>query len=318
MKLPTIADVRNAAKCIAPYIHQTPVLTCSSINAITGASIFFKCENFQKVGAFKARGASYAALLLSDEQRKNGLATHSSGNHAQAVAYIAQKLQIPAYIVMPNNSPKVKIAAVKEYGAQLIFCGNTIQDREQTVAEVVKNKQAHFIHPYNNQAVIAGQGTAALELLQAQPHLDYLLAPIGGGGLVSGTAITTKAISPSTVIIGIEPALASDAYLSVKSGKIEPQMPPITIADGLRTNLGNITFACIQQYVDDIVIVSEQSIIAAMKMIWQRMKIIIEPSCAVPLAAILEQKIEVKGKKVGIILTGGNVDVESVSSLFQA
>ena len=308
----TIEDINAAHLSIAPYIHKTPVLTSESINQITGANIYFKCENFQKIGAFKMRGAMNAALNLPNEQLQKGIATHSSGNHAQAVARAASILGVPAYIVMPENAPAIKKAATKGYGGIITFCEPTVEARETTLEKIMERTGATMIHPFNDVHVITGQGTTAKELYEQLPTnaiLDYLLAPIGGGGLMSGTAIYSKLQSPSTQVIGAEPQKVDDAKRSLQTGKIEHNATTDTIADGLKTDLGPLTFQFLQQYLDDILTVSEKSIVEAMRLIWERMKIIIEPSCAVPLAAVLNNPEVFKQKNVGIILTGGNVDI---------
>jgi threonine dehydratase len=307
--LPSFSDIQTAHDRIRPFIHRTPVLTSKSINQIVGAELFFKCENFQKVGAFKFRGACNSVLALSDEEAKKGVCTHSSGNHAAALALAARMRGIPAYIVMPENAPEIKKKAVAGYGAQITFCEPTLAARESTLKKVAAETGATEIHPYNYFNVICGQGTAAKELIEETGQLDILMAPVGGGGLLSGTAISAKAMLPDVLVIAAEPAGADDAFRSFQSKTLQPSVNPKTIADGLLTSLGSITFPIIQNEVDQIVTVSEESIIAAMRMIWERMKIIIEPSSAVPLAAILENKVDVKGKKVGIILSGGNVDL---------
>jgi threonine dehydratase len=310
--MPTIKDIHQAAKRIAPYIHRTPVLTNHSISRIAGTEIYFKCENFQKVGAFKARGAANAVFSLSEKDAACGVATHSSGNHAAALALAAQSRGIKSYIVMPNNAPQVKKDAVKGYQAEITFCAPTLDAREAGLAEVVDKTGATFIHPYNDYRIIAGQATAALELLEEISDLDIVLTPVGGGGLTSGTALTVKSLSPQTQMIAVEPEMADDAYRSFRAGKIIPSNNPQTVADGLLTSLGDKTFAVIQKYVDDIVLVSEEGIIEAMRLIWERMKIVVEPSAAVPLAAIITNQINIKGKKVGIILSGGNVDLNKL------
>ncbi|MDO8929157.1 MAG: pyridoxal-phosphate dependent enzyme [Bacteroidota bacterium] len=307
--LPIFSDIQTAHDRIRPFIHRTPVLTSKSINQIVGAELFFKCENFQKVGAFKFRGACNSVLALSDEEAKKGVCTHSSGNHAAALALAARMRGIPAYIVMPENAPEIKKKAVAGYGAQITFCEPTLAARESTLKKVAAETGATEIHPYNYFNVICGQGTAAKELIEETGQLDILMAPVGGGGLLSGTAISAKAMLPDVRVIAAEPAGADDAFRSFQSKTLQPSVNPKTIADGLLTSLGSLTFPIIQNEVDQIVTVSEESIIAAMRMIWERMKIIIEPSSAVPLAAILENKVNVKGKKVGIILSGGNVDL---------
>lgn len=311
IKIPTLADVQQAHDRIEEAIHRTPVLTNRQVNERSGAEVFFKCENFQRVGAFKFRGASNAIFSLSEEESKNGVATHSSGNHAQAVALAAKMRDIPAYIVMPENSPEVKKKAVRGYGAEITFCEPTQEARENTLKEVVEKTGATFIHPYNDPRIIAGQGTAALELLEEQPDLDIILVPVGGGGLASGTAIAAAGLKPEVKVIGCEPEIADDAYLSLKSGKLHPSKNTMTVADGLRTGLGELTFACLQQHLHDIVTISEEEIVEAMRYTWERMKIIIEASCAVPVAALFNKKIkDLEGKKIGIIITGGNVDLD--------
>ena len=311
-KIPTIEEIRNAAIRINPYIHHTPILTCSGINNLTGGEIFFKCENFQKVGAFKARGATNAVFSLSENEVSRGVATHSSGNHAAALAYAARLRGIAAHIVMPRTAPKVKQEAVAGYGAQISFCEPSLQAREENLAKVVKETGAVFIHPYNDYRIIAGQATAALELLEEINGLDIVLTPVGGGGLTSGTALTVKYLSPKTKMIATEPENADDAFRSFHAGKIIPSIHPDTIADGLLTSLGDKTFGIIQNFVDDIVTVSEDGIIQAMRLIWERMKIIVEPSAAVPLGAILTHRIDITGKRVGIILSGGNVALDKL------
>ncbi|MDR9418593.1 pyridoxal-phosphate dependent enzyme [Gracilimonas sp.] len=309
---PKIETIKEAQERIAGYAHRTPVLTSKQVNEKTGSEIFFKCENFQKVGAFKFRGASNAIFSLSEEEATNGVATHSSGNHAQAVALAAKLRGIPAYVVMPENAPKVKVKAVKNYGAEVTFCESTLEARETTLEKVVKRTGATFIHPYDDARIIAGQGTCAMELLEDHPDLDIIIAPVGGGGLLSGTAIAAKAIKPNIQVIGAEPANANDAYQSFKEGKLIPVQNPNTIADGLRTSLGKLPFSIIIEYVDDIVTVPEESIVEAMRYVWERLNMIIEASCAVPVAAVFDGKVDVKGKKVGIIITGGNVDLENL------
>lgn len=309
LSIPTFHDIRKAAATIDAYAHKTPVLTSSLIDERAHAQLFFKCENFQKVGAFKFRGGCNTVMSLSEVDAQKGVATHSSGNHAQALALSAKLRGIKAYVVMPENAPTVKVEAVKNYGADITFCESTLEARESTLQKVVDRTGATFIHPYNDARVIAGQGTAALELLNEYPDLNLLLTPLGGGGLLSGSSISAKAMSPSIKVIGTEPELADDGFRSFQSGKIEPVLRTDTIADGLRTSVGELPFRIIKENVDDIVTVSEESIIEAMRFIWERMNMIIEPSCAVPIAAIFEGKVDVKGKKAGIIITGGNVDL---------
>ena len=304
--------IRAAHQRIRPHIHRTPVLTSERLNTASGASLFFKCENFQKVGAFKARVATNAVFALGEAAAQRGVATHSSGNHAAALTRAATLRRIPAHIVMPNNSARVKISAVEGYGGQIVFCEPTQEAREKACAEVIAKTGATLIHSFENEDVMAGQGTAALELIEDIADLDMLLCPIGGGGLLSGTAVAAKAMRPAIRVIAAEPANADDAAQSFRAGKLIRVTKPDTIADGLRTNVGAPNFAIIQRYVDDIVTVSEAAIIAAMRTIWETMKIIIEPSAAVPYAAILERKIDIDGQRVGIILTGGNVDLDAL------
>lgn len=296
-----------AHESIKTHTHNTPVLTSSYINAIAGCELYFKCENFQKVGAFKARGALHAALQLSDDKKRHGIATHSSGNHGQAVAWAAKMLGIPAHIVMPENAPNVKIAAVKDYGGLVTLCESTLAGREAALAKVVSKTGAHFIHPYNDVAVITGQATCAKELLATHPDLNAIVTPVGGGGLLSGTALSASFFGRGVRVYGAEPEGASDAWQSFRAGRLIPLKQSNTIADGLRTSLGHHGFAIIMQRVTDILMVSDSEIISAMRLIWERLKIIIEPSCAVPLAAILRHPKFFEGQKVGIILTGGNV-----------
>lgn len=307
--LPDYDDVERAHELVRPMVHRTPVLTSRSINQITGGDLWFKCENFQKVGAFKFRGASNAVFSLSDEDAARGVATHSSGNHAAALALAARMRGIPAYIVMPRTSPEIKKAAVAGYGGIITLCEPTLQSRESTLLQVVGQTGATEVHPYNNFFVIAGQATAAKELIEDSGSFHQIIAPVGGGGLLSGTAISVKYLMPGCRVIAAEPAGADDAFRSFQSKALIPSENPTTIADGLLTSLGERNFRIIMDKVDDIVTVSEETIVLAMRMIWERMKIIIEPSSAVPLAAILEGKIVVRGMKTGIILSGGNLDL---------
>lgn len=307
--LPTFDDIKKAHERILPYIHRTPVMTSKSINEIVGAELFFKCENLQKVGAFKFRGACNSVFALSPKEAKGGVCTHSSGNHAAALTLAARMRGIPAYIVMPENAPEIKKKAVAGYGAQITFCEPTQAARESTLAEVARKTGATEIHPYNYFNVICGQGTAAKELIEDAGALEVVMAPVGGGGLLSGTALSTKALLPNACVIAAEPAGADDAFRSFYSKTLHPSVSPKTIADGLLTSLGSLTFPLVLANVDQIVTVSEDGIVAAMRMIWERMKIIIEPSSAVPLAAILENKFDFEGQKIGIILSGGNVDL---------
>jgi threonine dehydratase len=309
---PTLDDIHQAAQRIKPYIHRTPILTNESLNQKVGARVFLKCENFQKVGAFKFRGASNAVFSLSDEEAARGVSTHSSGNHAQALALAARLRGIPAYIVMPSNAPAVKKAAVAAYGGQITFCEPTLQAREATLAQIVEETGSEVVHPYNDERVIAGQGTAAVEFLEEVPDLDVMITPVGGGGLLSGTSIAATEIKKGIRVIAGEPEMADDAYRSLQSGEILPSVKPKTIADGLLTSLGTKTFPIIQKHVEQIVTVSEQGISDSMKFIWERLKIIIEPSSAVAVGVLWERKIDLTGLKVGLILSGGNVDLEKL------
>jgi threonine dehydratase len=297
---------------IRGHIRRTPVLTISRLDDVNKASLFFKCENFQKVGAFKARGATNAVFALDEMTARRGVATHSSGNHGAAVARAAKLRGIPAHIVMPSNSAKVKIRAVESYGAKIVLCEPTEQSRETTCADVIIKTGATLIHSFENEHVMAGQGTAAVELLEDVSDLDLVTCPVGGGGLLSGTAVAAKSLRPKIKVIAAEPANADDTAQSFRAGKRIVTEKKFTIADGLRTNVGAPNFAIIQRYVDDIVTVSEEAIISAMRSIWETMKIIIEPSAAVPYAAIVEGKIDVAGQRIGIILTGGNVDLDGL------
>ena len=306
---PSLTDIRAAADRIRRHIHRTPVLSCAGIDRIVGARLFFKCENFQKVGAFKIRGATNAVLSLNERAAAAGVATHSSGNHAAALALAARLRGVPAYVVMPDTAPQVKKDAVAGYGAQITFCAPTLEAREAGLAQVVAETGAAFIPPYNDERIITGQATAALELLADIPDLDLILTPVGGGGLVSGTALTVRGLSSRSRVIAAEPKGADDAYRSFRAGHIIPSVNPQTIADGLLTSLGDKTFAIIRDCVDDIVTVEEADIIRAMRLIWERMKIIVEPSAAVPLGALLGRSVDVRGKRVAIILSGGNVDL---------
>jgi threonine dehydratase len=309
---PDLNTIIQSAKRIEPYIHKTPVYKSDNLNNIVKAKVFFKCENFQKAGAFKSRGAINAVFLLSENEIKKGVCTHSSGNHAAALSRAAKLRGSKAYIVMPENSSQVKIAAVKNYGGIITFCKPNLKSRETTIEKIKQDIGSVEIHPYNDYRIIAGQATAALELIENTKHLDVILAPIGGGGLMSGTALTTHYISPETTILAAEPEGANDAYQSFIKKKFIPSENPQTIADGLLTSLGSLTFPIIMKYVDDIITVSDKSIIMAMKLIWERMKIIIEPSSAVPFAAILENVSKFRNKRVGIILSGGNVDLSKL------
>src|SRR6266536_4762142 len=305
-------SIRAAHERIRLYISHTPVLTSSRLDKASGASLFFKCENFQKIGAFKARGATNAVFSLDDATARRGVATHSSGNHGAALARAAKLRGIPAHIVMPSNSAKVKVRAVASYGAQIVSCEPTEAARESACAEVIAKTGATLIHSFENEDVIAGQGTAVVEFLEDVPDVDLVVCPVGGGGLLCGTAVAAKSMRPKIKVMAVEPANADDAAQSFRAGRRIHTEKKFTIADGLRKNVGAPNFAIIQRHVDDIVTVSEEAIIAAMRTIWETMKIIIEPSAAVPYAAIVERKIDIAGKRVGIILTGGNVDLDAL------
>ena len=305
----TLRTIQQAAERIKPYVHRTPVLTNESLDQRVGAQVFLKCENMQKVGAFKFRGACNAVYSLSDEEARSGVCTHSSGNHAQALALAARLRGIPAFIVMPDNAPQVKKDAVAGYGGQITFCEPTLQARESTMESIRLDTGAAVIHPYNDERVIAGQGTAALELLEDVPDLDVIITPVGGGGLLSGTAIAATESKKGIRVIAGEPELADDAYRSMQAGEIIPSVNPKTVADGLLTSLGTLTFPIICERVEQIVTVSEQGIIDSMKFIWERAKLVIEPSAAVAVAVLWEKKIDLTGLKVGVILSGGNVDL---------
>ncbi|OYZ01226.1 MAG: serine dehydratase [Sphingobacteriia bacterium 28-36-52] len=312
----TQSAIEKAHEKIKPFIHHTPVLTNSSINGMVGAELFFKCENFQKIGAFKIRGGMNAALSLSPEQITKGLATHSSGNHAQAIAFAAKTLGTKAFIVMPENSPSVKVNAVKGYGAEVIFCAPNQAAREEALNKIVAETGAEFIHPYDDNRVITGQATCVKELIETVPTLEIVLTPVGGGGLLSGTALGAHYFKPTLKVYAGEPEGAADAILSFKSGKVEKAPYVNTIADGLLTTLSERTLSIIREYVTDIFLVTEDEIKAALRLVYERMKIVVEPSCVVPLAAVLKHKDLFKGKKIGIILTGGNVDLKKFADWF--
>jgi len=296
-------------KRIAPYIHRTPVLTSRLIDKKAGAALFFKCENFQGMGAYKLRGATNAILQLSESDREKGVVTHSSGNFAQALALAAQSLGVDAHIVMPSSAPKVKMDGVKTYGGKIYICAPTLTAREAEADRITRETGATFLHPSNDPEVILGQGTAALELLEDYPDLEYIVTPVGGGGLIAGSALATHYFGKNCLVIGGEPFEVDDAYRSFHSGKIETNETTNTIADGLKTVLGDKTFPIIRKYVHDIIRVTEEEIVEAMKLIWERMKIIVEPSSAVALAAVLREPDRFHAKKVGIIISGGNVDL---------
>lgn len=308
-------DILKAVERIRPWIHKTPVLTSRTLDARCGGSIFLKCENFQKVGAFKFRGAINAILQLTDEERTQGVITHSSGNHGQALARAGQLVGVPVTVVMPSTAPAIKKAATEGYGATVVTCEPTLASREATVHAMIEQHGYTLIHPFDNWRVIAGQGTAAWELLDQAGPLDMVITPVGGGGLLAGTALAVKGRSPETKVIGTEPLAADDAKRSLATGIIQPSHDPKTVADGLRTSLGEKPFAVISKHVDSIVTATEPEILDAMRFVWERFKIIIEPSCAVPVAPILNGALDVRGLRVGIIITGGNVDLDP---LFQA
>ena len=308
-QLPNISDIRQAHEHIKPFIHCTPVMTCSMLNQLAGATLFFKCENFQKTGSFKIRGATNAVSQLSKQQLEQGVATHSSGNHGAALALAAASRKARAYIVMPSNAPEVKKKAVLGYGAKVIECEPTLQAREETLNKVVEDTGATFIHPYNHPHIIAGQGTACIELLEEVGYCDYVIPPVGGGGLLSGTAIAAKALFPDMQTIAAEPSGADDAYRSFHAQTLIPSTHPNTIADGLLTSLGKLTFSAIRKYVADILTVDEDMIRYAMRLRWERMKIVVEPSGAVPFGVVMAHRKQFEGKRIGIIISGGNIDL---------
>lgn len=302
-------EIKEAYHRIKPHVHQTPVLTSSYINSLTGAEVFFKCENFQKGGSYKIRGALNATLMLSEAERSKGIATHSSGNFAQAVSISAIITGTQAHIVMPENAPVIKKQATQDYGSKVYFCESTLTAREETLNQVVAETGASRLHPSNDIPVIIGQGTCAYELIEQVSNLDYIIAPIGGGGVGAGTILATKNYAPSIDVVGAEPANADDAYRSLEVGEIQASVAPNTIADGLRTQLGDNNFPIIKEGIHSIILVTEEEIIAAMKLVWNRMKIIIEPSSATTLAVVLKSKDIFRQKRVGLIITGGNVDL---------
>lgn len=312
LESPSLADVQAAAARIEPYIHHTPIMRCSAIDEIVGASVHFKCENLQKVGAFKFRGACNTVLSLSEKEIENGIATHSSGNHGAAVALAARIRGTTAVVVMPSNTSAVKQAAVAHYGARIVHCEPNDESRRRTLEAIIAEEGRTLVHPFDDVRVIAGQGTAALEFLEQVPDLDIIMTPVGGGGLLSGTATVVAALSPKTRVIGAEPAGADDTYQSFRAGHIIPVGVPDTIADGLRTTVGELTFPIIARHVSDIVRVSEEAIVEAMRLTWQRTKLIVEASAAVPLAALLEGTVDVRDARVGIIISGGNVDLDAL------
>lgn len=312
MYIPTFDDVKAAHERIKPHIHRTPIHTSSYFNDLVGAELFFKCENFQKAGAFKVRGASNAVFGLSDDAAKQGVATHSSGNHALSLSYAAGRRGIPCNVVMPRTAPQAKKDAVKGYGGIITECEPSTSSREEVFAQVQAKTGGDFVHPYNDPRVIAGQGTCSRELMEQTDGVDMVIAPIGGGGMISGTCLTLSNIAPETEIIAAEPEQADDAYRSFKAGHIIADDAPVTIADGLKVPLKELTWHFVSNHVTDILTASEEEIIAAMKLTWQRMKIVMEASCAVPLATILKNKDRFAGKRVGVIITGGNVDLDTL------
>jgi threonine dehydratase len=309
MQLPAFSDIQAAHQRIRPFIHRTPVMTSRLLNELFGCELYFKCENFQKVGAFKFRGATNAVLQLDEVHKKRGVVTHSSGNHAAALALAARMNGIKAFIVMPENAPAVKKEAVAGYGAEITFCKPTLSAREETCRSIMEREGATLIHPYDNFNVICGQGTAAFELLEETEALDFVIAPVGGGGLLSGTSTCAKGISKAIRVIGAEPVNANDAWKSFKSGILTPSVNPLTVADGLLTSLSELTFSIIKKNADDILTATEESIISCMRLVWERMKIIIEPSSATVLAIISGNREYFSGKKAGLIISGGNVDL---------
>ena len=311
------SEVLDAHGRIADAINKTPVMTSRTLNEWAGASVFLKCENYQRMGAFKFRGAYNTIIQLSEEEKRKGVITHSSGNHAQAVALSCKLLGIKAVIVMPENSPLVKVNATRGYGADVVFCKNNVESREQTARSLIEQHGYTMVHPYDNDNIIRGAGTAALELVREIGALDAVFCPVGGGGLLSGTVIATKGASPGAKVIAVEPENANDAYLSFKAGKIITNKTTNTIADGLRTNLCERTFAIIKEHVDDIITVSEQEIIDALEFLWERMKIVVEPSGAVAVAGVISGMIKNNGKKVGAIISGGNIDLGDIFAMLE-
>jgi threonine dehydratase len=310
--MPTFQDIKNAHKRIRPFIHRTPVLTNSSLNKLSGADLYFKCENFQKVGSFKIRGATNTVLQLTDEELALGIVTASSGNHGAALCMAVSNRGGKTIVVMPNNTPKIKVDNVERNGGEIVWCEPIQASREKVLQEIMDETGAVLVHPYNDERIIAGQGTAAKELLEDYPDLERIVSPVSGGGLLSGTLCSAKEMKPGILVYGAEPAEADDAYRSLQSGEIQANKTTNTICDGLRAQIGTITFPIIQEKVDGIITVTEDEIIHSMRLIWERMKIIVEPSSAITLSAILKRKELFKGKKVGLILSGGNVDLEDL------
>jgi threonine dehydratase len=309
--MPTLTDIEHAYQRIQPWVNKTPVITSRTLNRMVNAQVYCKCENFQRAGAFKIRGVMNKLLQLNEKQQKQGIITHSSGNHAQAVALASSLLSIKAVIVMPKNAPKVKVEATKGYGAEIVYCENTVRSREETCQQLLEKHHYILVHPYDDEQIIAGAGTVAWELIQQTEGLDNIFCPVGGGGLVSGTSIACKGLTPSSKMIGVEPEKADDAFRSFRDGQLYPSTYPSTIADGLRTSLSKRTFSIIKKNVDEIITVGEQEIVDAMKFLWTRMKIIVEPSGAVSLAGVLKNRKVIQGKQIGIIISGGNINLDS-------
>jgi len=311
-----LSDVREAYARIKDNVVKTPVMTSTTIDGMTGCHVHFKCENFQRVGAFKFRGAFNTVSQLTEDEQQKGVIAHSSGNHAQALALAAKILGVRATIVMPNNSPKVKVAATRGYGAEIVFCDNSTESRANVANELVEKHGYTLVHPYNDHRIIAGAGTAALELIEEVGSLDYVFAPVGGGGFLSGTAIASKGLCPDSKVIAVEPENADDAYRSFKANRIFPSEYPNTIADGLRTQLGELTFEVIKKHVDKIILVSEQEIVDAMRLFWERLKLVVEPSGAVSLAGLLKKSKELSGLTVGVMISGGNIDLTDFFEMY--
>ncbi len=311
-----LSDIREAYDRIKGNIVKTPVMTSTTIDGMTGCEVYFKCENFQRVGAFKFRGSFNTVSQLTKDERKRGVIAHSSGNHAQALALAARILGVHATIVMPQNSPAVKVAATKGYGAEVVFCENTTESRASVANELVETHGFTLVHPYNDHRIIAGAGTAALEFIEEVGQLDYIFCPVGGGGLLSGTSIASKGLCPNSKVIAVEPQNADDAYRSFKANKIFPSVNPNTIADGLRTQLGELTFEVIKKHVDDIILVTEQEILDSMRLFWERMKLVVEPSGAVALAGLLKMSEGFSDYKIGVIISGGNIDLSEFFEIY--
>jgi threonine dehydratase len=306
---PSFESIREAHARIAPHIHRTPVFRCQSLDERAGAQLFFKCENLQRTGSFKLRGAANVVFSLDDDVAPRGVVTHSSGNHGAAIAYAARRRGIPAWIVVPRNAPEVKRQAIADFGGEVVTCEPTMESRDAAAREILERTGATMVHPYDNDGIIAAQGTATVELLEDAGRMDVVLAPVSGGGLLSGTAIAAQSLQPGIRVVGCEPAGADDAWRSLRSGQIERNVNVETIADGLRASLSERTFAILRERIEQIVLVREDEILDAMRLVWERMKLIIEPSSAVTVAAALFGKFDIKGQRVGVILSGGNVDL---------